>query len=249
MAPRPPIVGIACDRRVVDHHAFHMAGEKYLTAVRDGAQALPLLIPSLDPPLPLEPLLDSVDGFLFTGAVSNVDPSHYGGPAARADNIADPQRDATTLPLIRAALAAGKPCLFICRGLQELNVALGGTLFQHVREQPGRFDHTDDGKIGLDAQYGPAHEVTVAPGGLLSQLLQTERFAVNSLHGQAIDHLAPDLTIEARADDGTIEAVSVPSARTFALGVQWHPEWQWNNNFQSRAVFAAFASALRGETV
>jgi putative glutamine amidotransferase len=221
-----------------------MAGEKYIAAIRDGAGALPFLIPSLDPPLDPEHLLAHVDGLLLTGSASNVDPAYYGGVEPRSGNLADAHRDATTLPLIRAAIAAGRPCLFICRGHQELNVAFGGTLFQHVREVPGRFDHSDDAKQGIEAKYAPAHEVTVQPGGVLETLLERRRFAVNSLHGQAIDRLAHGLRIEAVADDGTIEAISVAQAPGFTLSVQWHPEWQWSQNPESRSLFAAFGRAL-----
>lgn len=248
MRSRPPIAGVACDRRFVDGHAFQMAGEKYLQAMREAAGALPLLIPSFDPPLNANDVLASVDGLLLTGAVSNVDPAHYGGAEPREGNIADAHRDGTTLALIRAALERGMPCLFICRGHQELNVALGGTLFQHVREQPGRIDHSDDGKTGKEAKYAPAHRVDVTPGGLLARITGEEHFDVNSLHGQAIDHLAPGLAIEAVAPDGTIEAVSVKDAKGFALSLQWHPEWAWADNAQSCAIFAAFGAALKERT-
>ena len=221
-----------------------MAGEKYISAIRDGAEALPLLIPSLHPALEPELVLAHVDGLLLTGSASNVDPAYYGGDEPRPGNLADAHRDATTLPLIRAAIASAKPCLFICRGHQELNVAMGGTLFQHLRELPDRFDHSDDAKQGIEAKYAPAHEVTVQPDGMLETLLERRRFKVNSLHGQAIDRLADGLRVEALADDGTIEAISVDKAPNFALSVQWHPEWQWSENLESRALFAAFGQAL-----
>ena len=221
-----------------------MAGEKYISAIRDGAEALPLLIPSLHPALEPELVRAHVDGLLLTGSASNVDPAYYGGDEPRPGNLADAHRDATTLPLIRAAIASAKPCLFICRGHQELNVALGGTLFQHLRELPDRFDHSDDAKQGIEAKYAPAHEVTVQPDGMLETLLERRRFKVNSLHGQAIDRLADGLRVEALADDGTIEAISVDKAPNFALSVQWHPEWQWSENLESRALFAAFGQAL-----
>lgn len=244
MTRQLPLVGIVCDRRLLNGHPFHMAGEKYIVAIRDGSSALPFLIPSLEPPLDPQSVLARVDGLLLTGSPSNVDPSYYGGAEPRAGNLADVHRDATAMPLIRAALAAAKPCLFICRGHQELNVALGGSLFQHLREVPGRFDHSDEAKEGIEAKYAPAHEVLVQPGGLLETLLEDRRFAVNSLHGQAIDRLAPGLRIEAVAEDGTIEAVSVEGASNFALSVQWHPEWRWSENRQSRALFAAFGRAI-----
>lgn len=245
MSERPLIVGLPCDHRMIDGHPFDLAGEKYIVAVRDGAGALPLLVPVHDQPLAIEDVLAAVDGLLFTGSPSNVWPSHYGGPPPRDGNLADKTRDATTLPLVKAAIAAGVPTFCICRGMQELNVALGGTLFQHVAEEPGRFDHTADSRHSVAEKYGPAHSVHVEAGGQLASLIAGADFQVNSLHGQAVDRLAPGLRIEARAADGTIEAVSMPSAKGFLLAVQWHPEWRWWENPQSRALFSAFGDAVR----
>lgn len=245
MTLKRPLVGIPCDHRMMGAHPFSLAGDKYIAAVRDGANALPLLVPALDPAIPPEEVLAAVDGLFFTGSPSNVSPAHYQGPPPREGVLQDALRDATTLPLLTAAIAAGKPVFCVCRGFQELNVALGGTLFQHLYEVPGRFDHREDKQAPLDVQYGPAHDVTVADGGILARLIPEKTFRVNSLHGQGIDRLAPTLFAEAIAPDGTIEAVSLPSARGFVLGVQWHPEWKWQDNSQSRALFSAFAGALR----
>ena len=241
-----PSVGLVCDHRRVGNHPFHMAAEEYILALRDGAGALPLLIPALDRPLAPEDILASVDGLLFSGSPSNVSPRHYGGQPARKGSLEDERRDSTALPLLRAAVEAGKPVLCICRGFQELNVALGGTLHQQVHEVLGRFDHREKG-IALDEQYGPAHPVTVAEGGLLARIVPRRSFEVNSLHGQGIDKLAPPLFADAAAPDGQIEAVSMPDAKSFVLGVQWHPEWRWAGNDISRAIFAAFGKALREE--
>ncbi len=229
---------------MVGPHPFHMVGEKYITAVRDGAGAMPLLIPVLNDPIPPEDLLASFDGFLFPGSPSNVSPSRYEGAPAREGVLLDENRDATSLPLLMAAIAAGLPVLCVCRGFQELNVALGGTLFQHVQEVPGRRDHREDMDAPLDTQYGPAHEVRVADGGMLAQLTDRPGFQVNSLHAQGIDRLAPALHADATAPDGTIEAVSMPEAKGFLLGVQWHPEWRWSENEISRAIFGAFGEAV-----
>ena len=239
-----PSVGLVCDHRRIGKHPFHMAGEEYIAALRDGAGALPLLIPALDPPLTPEDILASVDGLLFSGSPSNVSPRHYGGQPARKGSLEDERRDSTALPLLRAAVEAGKPVLCICRGFQELNVALGGTLHQAVHEVPGRFDHREKG-TALDEQYGPAHPVAVAEGGLLARIVPRRSFEVNSLHGQGVDKLAPPLHADAAAPDGQIEAVSMPGAKGFLLGVQWHPEWRWAENDISRAIFAAFGAALR----
>jgi putative glutamine amidotransferase len=228
-----------------DGQSLHRVNDAYIAAARDGAGVLPLLIPALDRPLPVEELLAAFDGFLFTGAVSNVDPAAYGGPPPRDPSLRDPARDAVSLPLIRAALAAGKPSLAICRGFQELNVALGGTLHQHVQEVPGRMDHREDEAATLEDQFGPAHAIAIAQGGLLERIAGMAEAEVNSLHHQGVDRLAPPLTVEARAPDGQIEAVSMPSAPAFLLGVQWHPEWRWSERPLSRAIFAAFGNALK----
>jgi putative glutamine amidotransferase len=245
MRPRTPIVGIPCDHRMVGRHQFHMVGEKYIAAVRDGAGAVPLLIPVLSPPVEPDELVASVDGFLFTGSPSNVSPRHYGGPAPREGVMQDERRDDTTLPLLKAAIAARKPVLCVCRGFQELNVAFGGTLHQHVQEVPGRSDHREDKDADLDQQYGPVHPISIAPGCLLADIVGAGIFQVNSLHAQGIDRLAASLYADATAPDGTIEAVSMPSAKAFLLGVQWHPEWRWAEDELSRAIFASFGDALR----
>jgi len=245
MFSRPPIVGIPCDHRLVGKHPFHMAGEKYILAVRDGAGAMPLLIPVLDPPIPVIDVLGSVDGLLFTGSPSNVAPRHYDGPAPREGVLQDERRDATALSLISAAVESGVPLLCLCRGFQELNVALGGTLHQHVHEIPGRTDHRDDPNAPLDVQYGPVHRVDVANGGLLARIATKKSFDVNSLHSQGVDRLAPTLHADAIAPDGQIEAVSMPGAKGFVFGTQWHPEWRWAEDPVSRAIFSAFGDAVR----
>jgi putative glutamine amidotransferase len=245
MAQRKPIVGIPSDHRMVGKHPFHMVGEKYIAAVRDGAGAVPLLIPVLANPIPPEELIASVDGFLFTGSMSNVAPKHYGGAAPREGVLQDERRDDTTLPLLKAAIAAGKPVLCICRGFQELNVAFGGTLHQHVHEVSGRSDHRENTDAPLEEQYAPVHSISVQPGCLLADILGAGIFQVNSLHGQGIDKLAPALHADAIAPDGTIEAISKPDAKGYLLGVQWHPEWQWADNEVSRAIFESFGEALQ----
>jgi putative glutamine amidotransferase len=236
-------VGIVCDRRILDGMAVHQAGNEYVTAIRDGAGALPLLIPSTDTPLDSDAVLAAVDGLLFTGAPSNVAPSHYGA-SARPGTELDKMRDATTLPLLRAAIAGGVPVLAICRGFQELNVALGGSLHQHVHEIPGRLDHREPRDVPLEVEYGPAHAIAITRGGLLARLSGLAEAMVNSLHHQGVDRLAPDLKIEAQAPDGQIEAVSLPGAKAFLLGVQWHPEWAFAENPLSRAIFAGFGASL-----
>jgi putative glutamine amidotransferase len=243
-----PLIGITSCLKPRDELHFHSVGEKYVDAVVAGAEAIPVLIPALGQRLDLEALLDRLDGILVTGSPSNVDPALYGGPPPREGNLADPDRDATTLPLIRSAVARGTPLLAICRGIQELNVALGGSLHQHVHELPGRRDHRSDKTKTRPERYALAHPLDVTSGGRLQALLgRATRIEVNSLHAQGIDRLAPGLLVEAVAEDGTTEAVSVEAAKGFALGVQWHPEWQVLENPVSRRLFAAFGAAARAQ--
>ena len=234
-------VGIISDRRVFDGMAVHQANDEYIDAIRDGAGAFPLLIPSTDRPLNPSEILAQVDGLLFTGAPSNVAPVHY-GQSARSGTELDEIRDTTSLPLLRAAIQSGKPLLAICRGFQELNVALGGTLHQHVHEIPGRLDHREPANVSREMEYAPAHTITIVPGGLLARLSGQSHATVNSLHHQGIDRLAPGLKIEAEAPDGQIEAVA--HAGAFLLGVQWHPEWRFAQYPLSLAIFQGFGASL-----
>jgi putative glutamine amidotransferase len=240
-----PLIGVPADRRVLNPHPFHMAGEKYLTAIRDGADAMPVVIPALGSSLQPDEWLAHVDGILLTGSPSNVEPHHYGGEASREGTLHDPDRDETTLPLIRRALQSGVPLLALCRGFQELNVALGGTLHQLVHEVPGYRNHKENPDDPLEKQYGPAHYVTLMDGGLLRRMAGTDRVQVNSLHSQAVARLAGGVTVEAVADDGLVEAFRVDTADTFALAVQWHPEWRVTENEFSMAIFRTFGDACR----
>lgn len=245
MASARPLIGLPADRRMIGLHPFHAVGEKYARAVLDAAGGLPLLVPALAEELRLDELLERLDGLLFTGSPSNVEPHHYEGPPSHPGTLHDPARDATTLPLIRKAVQAGVPVLGICRGFQEVNVAFGGSLHQRVHEIPGHLDHRDDETQPLEVQYGPAHEVILEGGGVLRSLARTERVTVNSLHGQGIERLGERLAVEARAPDGLVEAFRVEGAARFALAVQWHPEWRVMENPLSRALFAAFGAACR----
>ena len=239
-----PVVGLVTDRRVYDGMPVHQANDEYITAIRDGAGALPLLIPSTDAPLPVAQILAAVDGLLFTGAPSNVAPTHYGA-VARPGTELDEMRDSITLPLLVAAIAAGKPVLAICRGFQELNVALGGSLHQHVHEIAGRLDHREpQDAASRNIEYAPAHAIVLTQDGVLARLSGLGEAMVNSLHHQGVDRLADGLAVEALAPDGQIEAVSMPDAKGFLLGVQWHPEWAFADNALSRAIFAGFGATL-----
>lgn len=232
-----PLVGIVCDLKShKDGSHSHRAGDEYVRAVAQVAGAQPLLIPAGEI-CAIPELLTRLDGLLLSGAPSNVAPYRYGGKDAAPP--LDEARDAASLALIPAAIRAGVPLFCICRGFQELNVALGGSLNPQVAE-----NHREDGTLPLAAQYAHAHPVTLAPGGLLSGLLASQEVMVNSLHGQGIARLASGLKVEARAPDGLIEAASLPSAPAFVLGVQWHPEWHAAGDPVSLALFAAFGRAV-----
>jgi len=248
--PRPLIGLTAC--RLYGAHGLpiHKVSESYITGVMDGAGGLPLMLPAVGERLDvadLDRILASLDGLLVTGSPSNVDPVHYNGDAARLDSERDPARDATTLPLIGRAIERAVPVLAICRGIQELNVAFGGTLHQHVEEVPGRLDHRSDKSMPMAQRFDkPAHHVTLTKDGVLQRILGgVTVIEVNTLHGQAIDRPGDRIAIEAVAPDGTIEAVSVADAPAFAIGIQWHPEWRVLEDPHARALFAAFGDACR----
>ncbi len=202
------------------------------------ADAIPLLIPPEGEAMLAA--LDRLDGVLFNGSPSNVVPSHYGDPTDATPEFHDPDRDATTLPLIRAALERGMPLLGVCRGLQELNVALGGTLHQESHRISSSFDHRA-GQGTREEQFAVKHKVSLS--GELAGMIGAAEITVNSLHGQGIDRLAPGLVVEGIAHDGAIEAVRVAGARGFAMAVQWHPEWEVLEFPDRQALFAAFGAA------
>ena len=240
-----PLVGIPCCVRSIGERLFHTVNERYPNAVVDAAGCMPIIVPALGSKIDIGALLDGFDGLLLTGSPSNVEPHHYGGPPSREGTLHDPDRDATTLPLIREAVRRDMPVLAICRGIQELNVALGGTLHQRIFDMPERFNHKRKGRGPMtsdEERYGPAHPVALTPGGLFARLAGTTEIMVNSLHGQGIDQPAPKLVVEAVAPDGQIEAVSLPGAR-FVVGVQWHPEYKPLQNPFSRSLFDAFSQA------
>jgi len=243
MALRRPIIGISACRRMVGEHPSQAVGEKYIRAVMEAAGGIPFLIPSMGDLLDMDQVLEHLDGILFTGSPSNVEPVRYNGPASDPGTLHDPQRDATTLALIPKAVAAGVPIFGICRGFQELNVAYGGTLHQKLHTVEGYLNHREDDSQPLEMQYAPAHEVVLEPGGLLRALAGAERVQVNSLHSQGVERLGRDLIVEARAPDGVVEAFRVKDAPRFAVAVQWHPEWKVMSNSFSRALFAAFGAA------
>jgi putative glutamine amidotransferase len=248
MVSKRPVIGIPADRRMLGPQTYHLVAEKYVSAVLDAADGRPFIVPAVRSELALEELLETLDGLLFMGRPSNVEPRHYRGEPSESGTLHDPHRDETTLPLIPRAVEAGVPVLGICRGFQEINVAFGGSLWQKLHEVPGYLDHREDKKLEFEEQYGPAHEVYLEPGGMLRRVAGAERIRVNSLHGQGVRELAPGLTVEAREPDGVIEAFRVERALNFALALQWHPEWRGTSNEFSRALFAEFGAACRSKT-
>lgn len=241
---RPIVIVPACTRDFGEH-PYHAAQHKYIDAIVIGAACAPMILPSLGDVLDLETVLGSIDGILLTGSASNVHPSYYSQEVLDPSLPQDPARDQTTLPLIRAAVARGIPIMAICRGFQEMNVALGGSLLQAVQAVAGKMDHRENAELSMDDQYGDAHAVSILPGGLLEQILALPSIRVNSLHGQGIDALAPGLRMEAIADDGLVEAFSVTDAPGFTLALQWHPEWRIAHNPHSMNMFGAFGDACR----
>ena len=243
---RKPIVIIpACVRQLGDH-PYHAAQAKYIEAVVRGAECAPMIVPALGAALDMESVLASCDGIMLTGSASNVHPSHYEQAVRNQELPQDLARDATTLPLIRAAIKRGIPIIAVCRGFQEMNVALGGSLHQAVQEVDGKMDHREDPHASLDEQYGPAHRVRLTPDGMLARILgDVGEIQVNSLHGQGIDRLAAGIAVEGTSDDGLIEAFSVPASPGFALALQWHPEWRIIENPVSMKMFSAFGQACR----
>mgnify|MGYP000225485251 CR=1 FL=1 len=240
-----PLIGIPCDRKIIGPHSFQAVGEKYVRALVDAGVGTPLLIPSLDPPLTLEPLLTHLDGILLTGSHSNIEPRHYSDEPSFEGNFHDPHRDTNTLSLIHVAVRLRIPLLAVCRGFQEINVAFGGTLLQKVHETVGHHDHREDNTQPLDVQYGPAHALKLTPEGWLAEIAGNDSVMVNSLHGQGIRRLGRDLIVEANAPDGLIEAVRLNRPDTFLLAVQWHPEWRVRENPFYLGIFQRFAAAVR----
>jgi putative glutamine amidotransferase len=227
----------------------HAASDTYVRAVDQVVGGVPLIVPANGEAADIDTLVSRLDGLLFTGSRSNVAPEHYGGAPLPEDLPLDPARDGVTLPLLRAAIRNGVPVLAICRGLQELNVALGGTLHAKLQDAPERLDHATPLQPLAGIRTGRAHLVHVTPGGWLHRLAGAREIWVNSLHNQGIDRLAPGLFVEATASDGVIEAVRViktPEGRPagYAVGVQWHPEYDFETNPLSARIFADFGAAV-----
>lgn len=240
-----PLVLVCADVRDQDGYEWHAAPSTYLKAVLSGSDAIPVILPSLGSEIPLDDVLARVDGVLLTGSRSNVNPDLYGAEATPENGPYDPQRDATTLPLIRRTLELGIPMLAICRGMQELNVAMGGTLATEIQELPGRADHRAPESTEQAARFALAHDIQPQADGCLAGIVGSAPVRVNSLHRQAVGALAPTLAIDALAEDGTIEAVRPSETKGFALATQWHPEYWVASDDTSQKLFKAFGDAMR----
>jgi len=238
------LVGVVADRRRIGHHEFHAVGEKYLHALVQLAQVEVVILPTRAVSASYAIVLEHLDGLFLTGSPSNVQPHRYQGPQSESGTLHDDGRDEAVFDLLPIALQRGLPLLVVCRGFQELNVALGGSLHQKVQDVPGYFDHRENPSDPVEQQYAKAHPVHVAADGHLFQMLGKTRFEVNSLHSQGIDRLAAGLSVEATSPDGLIEAVWVKGHPTFALGVQWHPEWQAEKHSESVVIFNSFGAAV-----
>ena len=241
-----PVVGIIGNAHLINReYPVHSGGRMISVAVREVAGAVPLIVPA-DPDLvSIEELMSVCDGFLFPGGRANVHPEEYGEEPTTAHGDFDRARDKITLPLIRECVAAGQPILAICRGFQELNTAMGGSLHPEIRELPGRMNHRMPPDGTLDEKFGLRHEVTISEGGVFHRLFGATTVLTNTLHGQGIKETGERIVIDGRADDGTEEAIYVESAPGFALGVQWHPEYKAAEDPVSRALFEAFGEAVR----
>jgi putative glutamine amidotransferase len=244
-----PLVAVSTDVRQFENYTWHAAPQQYLEAALTAAGVFPLLVPSFGDRLDLDQLLASVDGVMVTGSKSNVHPSLYGGDASEANGPYDPQRDATTLPLIRKAIDCGVPLLAICRGIQELNVALGGTLATEIQAREGILDHRAPASDNQDERFAIRQNVAIKPGSCLAGVFGVGDIQVNSVHRQGVDRLGSRLQLEAVAEDGTVEAVSVRDSRAFAVGVQWHPEYWVTSDDASARIFRAFGDAVRAHAI
>ena len=243
-----PLVGVAASYSTdnPNRHPLHTTSDKYLRSVIDGAGALPVAIPALGEMLDVGRIADSLDGLLLPGGRANIEPHHYGGPTFPDDEFIDPRRDATVLPLARACIDKGVPVFGICRGIQELNVALGGSLHYRIHMLPGKEDHRmHRDPDTVEERFALRHLIHIVPKSLLEKLAGELEVMVNSLHSQGIDRPADGLVVEATSPDGIVEAVRLPTAKSFTVGVQWHAEWDFEDHTLSRRLFEAFGEAAR----
>ncbi len=241
-----PVVGIIGNAHLInDQYPVHAGGRMNSEAIARVSAALPLIVPSDPDIVDIEKLKDTCDGFLFTGGRPNVHPEEYGEPATEAHGNFDRARDSLALRLIRDCVASGQPILAICRGFQELNVAMGGSLYPEIRDLPGRMNHRMPPDGTIEEKFALRHDVTLTEGGVFHRIFGASVVRTNTLHGQGIKRVGDRIIVDGRAEDGTEEAIYVEGAPGFALGVQWHPEYQAAEDPVSRPLFQAFGSAVR----
>ena len=240
-----PVVGIIGNAYLLnDEYPVHVGGRMNSEAIARVAGALPLIVPSDPEFVDIETLRATCDGFLFTGGRPNVHPEEYGEDETEAHGTFDRPRDRLAIPLIRDCVAAGQPILAICRGFQELNVAMGGSLYPEIRDLPGRMNHRMPPDGSLDEKFALRHDVTLTEGGVFHRIFGATTVRTNTLHGQGIKEKGPRIMIEGTAEDGTPEAIHVDGAPGFAVGVQWHPEYNAATDPVSRPLFQAFGKAV-----
>ena len=242
---RKPVVLMSMGAQERKGHAYQVMTHKYITPVVELSGCVPLLAPSCCGIDDIDQYLSMVDGVYLTGAGSNIDPVLYDQENLTPSKGQDPERDLFDIALIRAALTRGLPLFAICRGMQEINVALGGTIHQKAYEVPGLNDHREDATTPVEVQYGDRHSVRAIAGSWFAELMGDADFPVNSLHGQALDQLGDGVAPLAYADDGLVEAIHLPGFAQFTLAVQWHPEWQAAQNPHSVKIFKAFGEACQ----
>jgi len=250
-----PLIGVNADLK--DSNGFDMlaAGYKYVASVVEASQAVAVMVPTMGDiefggDYPVDSLLDRLDGMVLTGGRSNVEPHHYDGEPFRPETMRDPLRDASTLSIARKAIERGLPLFGICRGIQEINVALGGSLHPYLWEVEGHDDHRMIQTDKMSTRFGPRHPVTLTKGGLFADIargagIEGPEVIVNSLHGQGVNQVADGLVVEALSADGVVEGVSMPGAPSFVVGVQWHAEYRTETHAFNRGLFEAFGAAAR----
>lgn len=241
---KKPVVGITCCSALNGIHPQQVVGDKYIRAIIEGSDVIPILIPSFGEEM--EEVLPYLDGLYLTGSYSNMEPHHFGGKELEEPMVRDPNRDSTNLHLLKKALEINLPVLGICRGFQEMNVALGGSLHQQLFTVADMIEHREDKTGTLEAQYSCSHNIELSQSGLLASIMKGElQQGVNSLHGQGIETLAEQLKVEATAPDGLVEAFSLSNKASYYVGLQWHPEWNANKDPLSIAIFKSFGDACR----
>lgn len=242
-----PLVAVTADFKVTDRPT-HLVYDQYIRPIAEVSGCQPLIVPALGTLTDVAGLLDAVDGVLLTGSPSNVHPARYGAEPDPEAEPFDTARDDTSFPLIQATIARQTPMFAVCRGHQELNVALGGTLHIAVHDLPGRIDHRAPPEASLQDRFALRHRVRLRPDGPIAHIVGGNDIMINSVHRQAIDRVAERLQIEGEAEDGTVEAVSLRDYPGFALSVQWHPEFLARTDEPSHRLFEAFGAAVKHES-